>query len=262
MLAEYTKQYEQRQQMLHAMEVVYLLAVAPGKEFVYSEFLPESVKPSTEGTVLHQFISAVASVLQEPVLDLGKVLLANKSSGQLCYKLDSHWNFLGAMIASSYLIERVRQHFPSVPRFDSSKFELKFNIESGGDLAKKTRLHYVDGAYISSTEEAATPASECATSIWYCADAREVINHPYQHLSKTRPTRLFKNGLPNNLPRAIIIRDSYADWMIPYLSEYFSEALFIWTRVVDKDVISSFKPDLLIEEVVDRFLIKNRVLGA
>lgn len=262
MLDEYAQQYAYRQEILRAKNIKYILAAAPGKEYVYPEYLPDSVMARQDSTVLGQFIAAVAPLLDEPVIDLGAVLLANKALGQLCYKRDSHWNYLGAMIASSHVIGRARKYFPCIPEFDAERFKLSVGPEPGGDLGKKARLGYANGNYLAVDEESDAVTAECAINVSYDISALEVADHPYKNLSKTRPTRLFRKEQAAPLPRAIIIRDSYADWMIPYLSEFFSEALFIWTRNLDEEVLSSFKPDIFIEEVVDRFLIKNRAAAA
>lgn len=262
MLNDYTTLYQKRQAYLRSRNIAYMLAIAPGKEYVYSEYLPKGVKPSSQPTVRDRFTTAVSPVIDNPVIDLCAVLRANKDRGQLCYKNDSHWNYLGAMVASAEIIRRVHLQFPQVPEFDESKFRLILGPEGVGDLSLKERLDYVDGSYVDATARPATEKPRAAIGIDYQITAHEVAEHPYQKLSATRPTRLYKKAEAKDLPRAIVIRDSYADWMIPFLSEHFAESLFIWSRNLDEKVVESFKPDLVIEEVVDRFLITNRAAAS
>ncbi|MFC0253168.1 alginate O-acetyltransferase AlgX-related protein [Massilia consociata] len=257
-LEDYANLYEKRQAYLRSRNIYYALAIAPGKEYIYSEYLPEGVKASQLPTVRDRFIAAVNPVLDAPIIDFCSVLLKSKSRGQLCYMNDSHWNYLGAMIASAEIIRHVRAQFPQVPEFDESKFQLIWGPEGTGDLSLKERLDYVNGIYIEAAERPVIAQSQAAIGVEYQVTAREIVEHQYKGLSATRPTRLYKKAEAGNLPRAIIIRDSYADWMIPFLSEHFAESLFIWTRNLDEQVIESFNPDLVLEEVVDRFLITNR----
>ncbi|WAK00673.1 polysaccharide pyruvyl transferase family protein [Methylobacter sp. YRD-M1] len=258
-LEQYVSQYRRTQSLYRHKGIYYLLTITPGKESIYSEFLPDSVTAGTGLTVKDQFIAAVNPVLDVDILDLKPVLLANKSRGQLCYKNDSHWNYLGAMIACQIIIEKLREKFTNIPEFDESAFTLINGDEGACDLSGKTRLNYIDGKYVENVEHLEQSVAVCAISVQNEKKAIELLEHPYKELSKTRPTRLFKNEKSANLPRAIIIRDSYADWMIPFLSEYFSECLFVWARYVEPAVIESFKPDIIIEQVVDRFLVVNRM---
>jgi hypothetical protein len=259
LIQDYVAMYRKRQASYREHSVHYLLAIAPGKEYVYSEFLPESVVPSAKPCVRDQFIAAVGPVLDEPIIDLKDALLANKDRGPLCYKTDSHWNYLGAMLATRAILGRLREKFPDMPPFDETKFKLLERKEGACDLSAKIRLDYADGNYVeSSTAAGEAPAPVCATGVDYVKDAQELVEHPYKALSKTRPTRWFKNKREGSLPRAIILRDSYADWMIPFLTEYFSESLFVWGRQVDEKVIEAYNPDVIMEVVIDRFLVTNR----
>lgn len=258
LLQAYIDHYRNKQDYLRNRGIHYLLSVAPGKEYIYPEFLPDSVIASSRPNVRDQFISAVNPELDEDIVDFKSVLLSNKSRGQLCYKNDSHWNHLGAMVASKAIIEKVCEKFPQVPRFDESLFALIEMNEKPGDLSEKSRLNYVDGKYVESTELLISEVSSCVDDVKYEIKSHEVSDHVYKYFSRTRSTRLFRNSAGEHLPRAIILRDSYSDWMIPFLSEYFSECLYMWTRNIDANVIASFKPDIVIEEVVDRFLVVNR----
>jgi len=259
-LNNYREMYRIRQEFLRSRNVGYILAIVPGKETLYPEFLPDSVQKGMQPSVLSQFVEAVLPVLDKPILDLLPILQESKQQGQLCYKHDSHWNYLGAFAAASAILGQIRLMFPNVPDLKIDKFRLVYGLENGGDLGRKERLDYVDGKYIPSAvaPSADSLATETVIDLRYESTVQEMLGHAYSGLSKTRPTRLFKKKHATKLPRAIVLRDSYADWMIPFLSESFEEVLFVWSRSIDRDVMESFSPDVLIEEVVDRFLITNR----
>jgi hypothetical protein len=42
--------------------------------------------------------------------------------------------------------------------------------------------------------------------------------------------------------------------LIPFLSEHFSRILYVWERDVDPHVVRIEKPDIVIQEIVGRFL--------
>ena len=56
------------------------------------------------------------------------------------------------------------------------------------------------------------------------------------------------------LPRAVVLRDSMAISLIPLLSENFSRVVYVSTRALDRALIEREKPDIVIEELVERSL--------
>jgi hypothetical protein len=57
-----------------------------------------------------------------------------------------------------------------------------------------------------------------------------------------------------SLPRAVMFRDSFANALIPYVSEDFQRILYVWNRDVDPRVVMIERPDVVIQEIVGRFL--------
>ena len=55
-----------------------------------------------------------------------------------------------------------------------------------------------------------------------------------------------------SLPRAVVYRDSFAGRLIPYLSEHFSRASYLWQNEFDFDEIEKEHPDIVIQEFVAR----------
>lgn len=57
-----------------------------------------------------------------------------------------------------------------------------------------------------------------------------------------------------DLPRAVVFRDSFFVALIPLLSEHLSRALYIWHCPFDATIIERERPQLVIEEAVERRL--------
>ena len=55
-----------------------------------------------------------------------------------------------------------------------------------------------------------------------------------------------------SLPRAVSYRDSFTNALIPFLSEHFSRAVYLWEYDVDPALIAAERPDIVIMEVVGR----------
>ena len=56
------------------------------------------------------------------------------------------------------------------------------------------------------------------------------------------------------LPRAVMLRDSMAIPLIPLMSENFSRIVYVSSRAFDRELILREKPDIVIEELVERTL--------
>ena len=61
----------------------------------------------------------------------------------------------------------------------------------------------------------------------------------------------------SNYPRAVVFRDSFSNALIPYLSEHFERILYVWDRDVDTQVVDIEQPDVVIQEIVGRFLSRR-----
>jgi hypothetical protein len=57
------------------------------------------------------------------------------------------------------------------------------------------------------------------------------------------------------LPRAVVYRDSMAIPLIPLLSENFGRAVYVSNRRLDPRLIEQERPDVVIEELVERSLL-------
>ncbi len=63
-----------------------------------------------------------------------------------------------------------------------------------------------------------------------------------------------------SLPRLVMFRDSFGYCLIPFLAEHFSFSLFQWAWapttniLVDQEIVNQNDPDIVIIELVDRYL--------
>jgi hypothetical protein len=55
-------------------------------------------------------------------------------------------------------------------------------------------------------------------------------------------------------PRAVVFRDSFGSAMIPFLSEHFSRAVYVWQNDMAPALVEEERPDFVIQEWVGRHL--------
>src|SRR5262249_47492351 len=56
------------------------------------------------------------------------------------------------------------------------------------------------------------------------------------------------------LPRAVIFRDSYTGHLVPMLSEHFRRVVYVWDYSFDRAMVERERPDVVIQELVERIL--------
>src|SRR5205807_940608 len=67
---------------------------------------------------------------------------------------------------------------------------------------------------------------------------------------------LFSTRAPaGSIPAAIILRDSFGELLIPFLSEHFARATWSWTYGFPQDLIEREHPDVVIQEMAERKLM-------
>jgi len=57
------------------------------------------------------------------------------------------------------------------------------------------------------------------------------------------------------LPRAVMVHDSFSNWFVPALSEHFGRLVSVWSYNFDRALVERERPDLVIQEMVERTLM-------
>ena len=232
-----------RRDWLAARSIAYVVAVVPEKFTIYPEFLPVWVGPPAQPSPFDRVVAA-ASRSDMALLDLRPVLLDAKTRERVYYQTDSHWNYLGAVAGYEAIMREVQQalpagRLPAIARPKRPAHVPGVDFYSGdlvGMLGLPGRIREDDVAPW--RKVMAAGANRCARR----------IENPEAPGSET-----FVCDHPG-LPRAIVYRDSMAIPLIPLLAENFSRVVFVSSRGFDPALIEREKPDIVIEEMVERTL--------
>jgi hypothetical protein len=165
--------------------------------------------------------------------------MSAKSADRLYYKTDTHWNDLGAYCAYRAIIDAINR----IPFKSEMTAQPRSNFIAGsspfprGDLARIIHM--------------SSPSDEMSFTL-----TRKIpfFVPPVAHkLGGTAVTEVNDS----RLPRLFFIRDSFADALIPMLGPHFSHALYYSHAEMDPNLIEREKPDLVIDEFVERFLYED-----
>jgi len=96
----------------------YLPLVAPNKQSIYPEYLPEHFLMAQQQTRLDQLLNACNSEGQTLIADLRPALIQHKEKTRLYYQTDTHWNLAGAF---RFYLEVMRNLQKDLPQLDYKK---------------------------------------------------------------------------------------------------------------------------------------------
>ena len=232
-----------RHDWLAARSIAYVVAVVPEKFTIYPEYLPTWVARSAQPSPQDRVVAALANSAVA-LLDLRTALRAAKAHDRVYYKTDSHWNYLGAMAGYDAIMREVQRALPPnrLPKTVAPQrpgYLPGVDFFSGdlvGMLGLPGRIREDDIAPIHKIFSDA--ATRCARRV----DSRSVPE-----------IETYVCDQPG-LPRAVVYRDSMAIPLIPMLAENFSRVVFVSSRGFDTELIEREKPDIVIEEMVERTL--------
>jgi alginate O-acetyltransferase complex protein AlgJ len=237
------RELQRRHAYLAARGIAYVVLVVPDKFTIYPEYLPAWVHPATP-TPLARALRKIAADGSIPFIDLRALLSAAKQRERVYFKTDSHWNLAGASVAYESLMQEIRKQLtsarlpvvapaarpPYVPGVD----------RYSGDLANMLGLpeRYAEDDLVPLGKLLANPTSRCAQR----TDHGEFPG--FEFYGCARP----------GLPRAVMYRDSMGIPLIPLLAENFSHIIFVSSRKLEPALIARERPDVVIEELVERSL--------
>lgn len=97
----------------------FLLFIAPNKEEIYSEYMPDAIKINSKIKRLDMIADYIKNHTDVKIVYPRQELLNAKSMGQLYCKYDTHWNQLGAYIGASAIFEALNIDYDKNPAYAS-----------------------------------------------------------------------------------------------------------------------------------------------
>jgi len=224
---------------LQKQGTAYVLTFAPDKYVLYPEEFPESVRKLGPISRMDQLYTALADT--RVVVDTRPALRQAKAGERLYYLTDTHWNDRGAFAAYQQIIGAVNAQNRLVPpAWPRSDFDAVSREVEGKDLAGMIGLTHV----LHEDELALVPRRPRLARVVDPAGRDPRV-----------PTDRLVTEIPGStLPRAVVFRDSFTGALVPFLSEHFSRAVYIWQNDFDSNAVRKEHPDVVIQEIVGRHL--------
>ncbi len=239
-LEQYRRLIEARRDWLAGRGARYLIVIAPNKDTIYPEFMPETYNKLNPRSRLDQLVDYMRERSSVPILDVRDELRRTKKAERVYDITDSHWNPRGAYVAYARIMETISEWFPEARVTPRSQFRDVARNGPGGDLARML------GIPDSFPEE---HLSMIPLDGWHFRQTDE----PWDMTFRGGPT-LRMERVDAKLPGLVIFRDSFGGHLIPFLAAHFQRTLCVWDHNLDRAVIERERPALVISEMVERAL--------
>ena len=249
-MAILANEIEQRRQWLAQRGIQYLVILAPNKNSVYPEMLPEAVRPLRAESLLMQLTNYLQAHTKAEIVNVTSGLLQEKKQHQVFYKSDSHWNAHGAFAAYTQIVDVLRKHFPAIVPLTRDQFRVESYAWLPGDLAYmlglSDHLHEDRVLYFNKN--------------WYAARGVSYDGPRNPHYFEMPQYSITGNP---SLPTAVVFHDSFWWELLPFFAEAFNKALYVWLfpqtenelRFFNKAIIEKEQPDIVIEEFTERYIL-------
>ena len=239
---------EGRQAWLAERGIDYLFVIAPNKSSVYPEYLPEDLAGRLGRTRLDQLMDGLKGSSAN-VLDLRPALLEAKARNLVYYPHDTHWSAWGGFYAYQAIIRRLVEFSPDLKLPGPDEYHMEKYIRYG-DLAhmlvlsEKSKKREFEKPVLTSPQ--ATPVS-----------LKFPGGYDWQVWQDWRKPKARENRAATG--RLVVMNDSFANTgLVQNLPEHFNYAVFVFEHPIYeslRSLVEGFKPDLVIEEYVERDLV-------
>lgn len=232
---------EKRQKWLAQRGIAYVFVVAPDKQTMYPEELPDWVAKVRSQTKLDQFYNYMREHSTVPVLDLRDVVRSAKQTAPTYFKTDTHWNHYGGFVGYQALVRTIAGQLPAMnlEPMPLSSFNPTNELQPGGDLAGILGQNMVE------------------SNAWYLIPKPGLLQFNRKLSYQYAPDPMVIDN-PQAKGRALFFRDSFATSWRPFLGYNFNHVVLLWHDELDAAGIEREKPDIVVSEMVERFFnIKN-----
>lgn len=242
-LERWVQQMEADRDWLAKRGIHLLILIAPDKNTIYPEKLPDYPRRPGVATRLDQLAARLRRSDLDFVDPRSALLKAKQGGLKVYFEGDSHWTQRGAFIAYSLVMDHVRKKFPNLSANALEDYDVTWGPAPAADLAHLLTLDH---------------------DLHY--DVENFLPRGARHELGPRTTS--RPGWPwrvvevstdlKNRPRLLVMGDSFIDYVLGpnFLYETFRDP--VWTHhnlgTFDFNLVKETKPDLVIVEFAERYL--------
>ena len=228
------------------------LALIPGLSQIRSDVLPKYAPTDSQLKVIDYCYKNSGAVN----IDMASALSSHKDE-YIFYRTDHHWTSRGAYYGYKTIMEAMGGSVPSLESYEPRQVSDSFY----GTIYSKSGMRWVkpDTMDIFVPQEATTQVLNYSSG-----EAEAGTLYDYAFLEKKDKYSMFMGGITPLLkittgaeaaPSLLILRDSFADSLVPFMQEDFSEIHVMDLRYYKTQLVDSTVADYIKANGIDRVLI-------
>ena len=239
----------------------FIVMIVPGKQRIYSEYMPDEIKVIDEKCNTDEVVSAIRENTDIKLLwleeNFEKYKSENPGGTPLYYKLESHWNDFGAYVGTSVLLSEL-----GVKGYEKDDFSSEALFERGITITQKkqteldlTKLMNLSSV-LSDTAYEVEGYSENIPEIFKGKDAAEVAGTAGLFENEESEDEAYseiiisENDSAPDKRKIYLYGDSFSRYMVSYLGSEFSQVYR--NDEIDNEQLFAVSPDVVVFEIVER----------
>lgn len=242
-----------RHETLTELGIQYIHVFVPNKMTIYNEYTG-MVFANFNGHPIRTFLSGISKkddvVYNKSIVDLIPFFNKIKNEVQLFWKTDTHWSFWGCFAAYQLICSRLGvQPLNELIRRSCTEGTIAMDLGSSFEPPIKEKVKFYN--VIENSERI------YANDLVIYKEENGLDNEPGLHVGSNV---IFKNNKAPYNKKLVIFGDSFSEYrphlLTALLAETFSEVHFVWSTSIDYNYVKNVRPDILITEIVERFMPK------
>ena len=237
----------------NSLNIPLSLALVPTATDIYKDTLPNGA-PTANQQKLLSFISQNLNA-DVDMINISSAMHEHKNE-YIYYRTDHHWTSLGAYYGAKALLQSMGYQIAPLENFNIKTVTEDFN----GTLYSSSGVRSVTPDSIDIYVEQGKTKVES----WRNGSPEQSSLYDFSYLDKKDKYSMFLGGnqplailrTGNNGGKLLLIRDSYADSLVPFLIPYFSEIHMFDARYF-KQPLSTYVNSQNIDHAVMLFSLKN-----
>jgi hypothetical protein len=247
-LNDFTTELEYRKNYLEKMGCKFYVLVAPIKAAIYRDKMPDHIFPIHNKSWGEQLVNHLEQNSDVNVINLYPVFQNLHKTTPIYFKLDNHWNALGAYYGASEFFNKVHKDFPTIHSTPLSEYNFRKEKSNQGNIVKmlSNTAIYMDTIYYLTPKQG------------YKATQDSAIGYPtikeYPYFPEYELRYSIKNTADTSKLKLLIISDSFGGGLFPYAQEQFGETVKIfdfWQYKLNESIVKNEKPDVVLLIMLD-----------
>lgn len=216
--------------VLESFGIEFVLFIAPNKETIYMDKLPDYYKVKNHYTSTDQLINYLMENTDIRIVYPKQDLLNTRKENSeifLYHKLDTHWNYAGSYIGTKSLAEELGIEMPSL-----NEIFLEPKLSSSGDLTKMLNITIKDADMDYNLSG--------ITSLNTSNEKWDLDTEFIYHTDGANSRKLF------------VRRDSFSIALAPSLATQFENSIWVHKKNFNQQQIFDYGANIFVFEVVER----------